>query len=121
MGYPYPYGLDIVHPYTCGSDEGQPSSNPKCGLGGSDMDLRIGLASLGPSMSLVRPTSLRENSWSFLLELQRANSTAGSRPARSDRIDEEVSDCRSWPRVDFTVNLAPTQNRLGLILISKIL
>jgi hypothetical protein len=47
MGYPYPYGLDIVHPYTCGSDEGQPSSNPKCGLGGSDMDLRIGLASLG--------------------------------------------------------------------------
>ncbi|PKX93967.1 uncharacterized protein P174DRAFT_166943 [Aspergillus novofumigatus IBT 16806] len=46
MGYPYPCGLDVIHPYPCGLDQGQPLSNPKCGLGGLDMDLRIGSASL---------------------------------------------------------------------------
>jgi hypothetical protein len=36
IGYLYLYRLDIVYPYICGLDEGQPSSNPKCGLGRLD-------------------------------------------------------------------------------------
>ncbi|PKX99525.1 uncharacterized protein P174DRAFT_427699 [Aspergillus novofumigatus IBT 16806] len=32
MGYPYPYGLDAIHPHPCGLDQGRPPSNPKCGL-----------------------------------------------------------------------------------------
>ncbi|PKX90523.1 uncharacterized protein P174DRAFT_444309 [Aspergillus novofumigatus IBT 16806] len=46
MGYLYPCGLDLIHPYPCRLDQGQPLSNPKCILGGLDMDLRIGSASL---------------------------------------------------------------------------